>query len=245
MEIVFMLMFAALPAIAADSAPVSVSSSVPMQMREESFESDAEDVWTKVRRLILESKREKYGREINTAMLNHDPDAAQKALDGMLRDFPEIKEQQPHAIEYHQGGIYYWRKDYNNAYNEFDKVLKAMKKQYPNGIPRGGKYSELNTYFLADAYFGRGAAALQLKNYGQAVADFDKAIAISPRPETFRQVNKGRALIQLGKFKEAAKAYDEAGKLDIEWARKEEDTVWICRIMSAHGLYPTPCPSKK
>lgn len=245
MNLIFSIIFAAAPVTAGNPEPVSVSSAVPMELAVDTFEEDAEDVWTKVRRLMSETKLKKYTREINLALAKHEPDAAQKALDGMLRDFPEIGKQEPHAVEYQQGRIDFWRKDFKGAYEEFDKVVKAMSKKYPKGVPPGGKYSELNTAFMSDAYFCRGAALLQLRNYPQAILDFDKAIATSQVPAAFRQLNKGRALIQMRKFKEAAGAYEAAAKIDPDWVKKEEDTAWICRVMAANGHKPEVCQSGK
>ena len=242
MKLLLILILTGLPAAANDGRSVPQNVAVPMETAIGDFEGDVSDTWAKLRALMGESRREKYGWEINSAIAKRDPGSAQSALDGMLREFPEIKKEEPHAIEYHQGLIYFWGRNFDNAYREFDKLVKALEQKYPHGIPAGGKYSAINTSFMAEAYFNRGAVEMQTRAYARAVTDIDKAFALLPK--AYMQVNKCRALLPLKKYKEAAEAYDLAYKIDPKWAESAEDRSRMCEALLKNGLQPQPCLSK-
>lgn len=239
MKLLLTLLLAGLPAAAKDSKPVPQDFPVPMETAVRNFEDDVADASAKIRQLMAESRLKGYGWQINYAIAQHDPETAQKALDNMIREFPEIKKEEPHAIEYHQGLIYFWRKDFDAAYKGFDKIINALELKYPNGIPPGSKYYSVNTSFMAEAYFNRGATEMQLRAFARAVVDIDKAFALMPK--AYMQVNKCRALLPLKKYKEAAAAYELAYKIDSKWAKSAEDRPRMCEALLKNGFQPKPC----
>lgn len=235
-------MLAVMPAGATDVKPVQQDPPpMLMEIAVGSFEEEVDSVSSKLRRLMWESRRESYGRQINNAIATRDPDAAQKALDGLVREYPELKKQEPHAIEYHQGNIAFWRGDLKSAYSEFDKAIKALEQEYPNGVPPGGQYSDMNASFLSGLYFSRGATQMHQGQFAKAILDMDKAISVSPKPIAYMQVNKCRALIALKKYKEATESFELAYKIDSQWAMNTKDKSLICETLAKNSFQPQPC----
>ncbi len=245
MKIIVIILLVGSPIFAAEPQPKTPETAVPMEMPATSFEEDVDDAWDKIRRLLLESKRDKYGKEINRALARHDATAAQSALDGLIKDFPEVLKQQPFAIKYHQGNIAFWKRDFRTAYSELNLLVTTLERKYPNGIP-AGKYAETNTSFMSDAYFGRGATQMQLGRYLEAVSDMDKAQSlVLPKYSTIKAyipLNKCRALIKLKNYNAAAEAFGLAYKLNPLVAEKAEDKDYICGSLAKNGLRPKPCP---
>lgn len=244
MKLIITIIFAAFPVLA-ETKPVPQDYPIPMETAVGSFENDVDDTWDKIRRLMGESRLKKYGRELNAAISKHDAVSAQKYLDGMISDFPEIKTKEPHAIEYHQGNINFWKKDFEGAYKEFDKVVKALEQKYAKGIPPGGKYSEVNSAFMGDAYFGRGASLMQMKEYASAAADMDKAISITPYKKAYMHMNKCRALFQLKKYKDAAAALDAGYAINPAVVDKAADREIICGTLLENDCKPKACAKVK
>lgn len=240
-----LLVLMTLPAAANDAAPALKAYPVPMEAAVGSFEGDVSETWAKVRRLMRESRLKEYAWGISNAIARRNSKSAQAALDKMVRDFPDVAKEEPHAIEYHQGLIHFWKKDFDAAYLEFDKVLKGMEREYPNGIPPGAPYAAVNTSFMADAYFARGATAMQFGSFKRAVADIEKTISMSPRPKAYMYGNKCRALLPLKMYKEASEAYDSAYKINPKWVERAEDRTRTCDILLKNGLQPQACLPKK
>jgi len=244
MKSLLIAMFIASPAFAVENKPAPQAIAVPMEISVGSFEEDASGVWDKVRQLIGESRVKRYGREITKAIAKHDPVTAQKALDEMMKNHPEIKTKEPHAIEYHQGNINFWKKDFEGAYKEYSTIVKALELAYPNGVPPGGKYSEINAYFMSDAYFGRAASLLQLKKYPEAVADLDKAIAVTPHKRAALYVNKCRALFKMKEYGAAAESLDLAYIVTPVVVDSAQDKKYICEIFVQKGVQSKACAQK-
>ena len=245
MKIILMLIFAALPAAAADKAQSQATEpaelAVPMELDSSSFNDDAESISAKIRRLIGESRKQKLVREMNSAQ--KDPAAAQKAMDTLASEDPAIKKEQPHVFEYYQGSIDFWKKDFEKAYVNFHTAIKTFNEKYPAGIPQG-KFYEHNAAFVSDLYMGRGTTAMFLKEDAQAVKDMDTAISVSPKPRAYMHVNKTRALIRLKKYQEASAAYDKAYELDSKWTAASSDRAAVCVIFGKKGLQPQACQLK-
>lgn len=234
MKLLLILLFYAIPACAEEA----VSVPIPMETSVGNFEDEVESVSARLRQLMSDSRRERYGRQFNRSIYAHDPDAAQAALDNMLRDFPEIKVKEPQAVEHHQSLIHFWRKDFNTAYSGFDRIVQVLEKEYPHGIPPG-KYTAINTAFMAEAYFNRGSSEMQLRAYKHAAADFDKAYTLMPK--AYMQVNKCRALLPLKRYKEASEALDLAYKINPKGCEGIEDKGRICDVLAQNNFIPKPC----
>jgi tetratricopeptide (TPR) repeat protein len=245
MKTILILMLAALPASAADAVPAQPAEqaelAVPMELDSSSFNDDAESISAKIRRMIGESRKEKLVREMNSAQ--KDPAAAQKALDIIAKEDPEMKKEQPHVFEYYQGSIDFFQRDFDKAYDNFDNAIKTFHEKYPGGIPQG-KYYEHNAAFVADLYMGRGTTAMFLKQDAEAVKDINRAILTSPKPRAYMQVNKSRALIRLKKYKEASEAYDRAYEVDPKWTASSSDRATVCAILAKKGFQPQACQVK-
>lgn len=244
MKSLLIAMVMASPSFAADNKPAPQDLAVPMEISVGSFEEDADGVWDKVRRLIGESRVKQYGRAVTQAIAKRDPVTAQRALDEMLQKYPEIRDKEPQAIEYHQGNINFWKKDFEGAYSEFDKVVRALEKQYPNGVPPGRKYSEINAYFMSDAYFGRAATLLQLKKYPGAVEDLDKAIAVTPHKRAVLYVNRCRALFKLKEYAAAAESLDRAYLVTPMMVDNAQDRNYLCQVFAEKGVQSKACVKK-
>ncbi len=245
MKSLLIAMFIASPAFAAENKPAPRDLAVPMEVSVGSFEEDAAGVWDKVRQLIGESRTKRYGREISKAIAKHDPVSAQRALDEMLKNNPEIKTKEPYAINYHQGNINFWKKDFKGAYKEYSTIVKALELKYPNGVPPGGKYSEINAYFMSDAYFGRAASLLQLKKYPEAVEDLDKAISVTPHKRAALYVNKCRALFKMKEYGAAAESLDLAYGVTPIAVDSAQDKKHICEIFAQKSVQSKACSQEK
>jgi len=246
MKLLLTIMLASSPAIAGDSKTIPQESPALMDIEVGNFEEDAEDVYSKLRRLMFTSREKRQVWEIGKALTNRDTESAQKALDTLVREYPELKKEEPQAIVFHQATINFWRGDLSGAYEGFNKAIKELEQIFPNGVvPQGHKYWKENTSFMSKLYFGRGATELHQRKYAQAILDIDKAISVSPEPRAYMQFNKCRALLRLNQYKEAAEAYTLAYKIDSTWAVNVEDKVGICTLLGKNGFQPQPCPPKK
>lgn len=242
MKMLFILLLSVMPANAAVSQPGQQQElAIPMDMDSSSFNNNVEDTSEKIRRLLLESRRERRIREINSPQ--RDPVAAEKALEAIEQSEPELKKRQPQAFSHFHGSIAFWKRDFAGAYKNFDESIWHLNKNYPNGLPVDGNY-EKNASFVTEVYMGRGAAAMFLGKNKEAVKDFDVALKTSPKPYAHMYMNKCRALIRLKEYKEAAKALDGAQGLDAKWLSGKEDKPGICDILSQNGLQPRACQGK-
>lgn len=246
MSLLLTIMLAVSPAIANDSKAVPTQGS-PVLADEPvgNFEEEAESVFERLRRLMFTSHEKKQVRKIDEALAKHDPASAQKALDTLLREYPELKKDEPQAVEFHQANIDFWRGDFNSAYTKFDAAIKELEKIYPNGIVPAGPYQENNSSFLAELYLSRGVTALNQHKYAQAILDIDKAIAVSPKPWAYMQINKCRAHLRLKQYKESAEAYSLAYKLNPAWSANAENKEEFCATLEKNGFHPQPCQSKQ
>jgi len=239
MKSILLSLMIAVPVAANGEYPAGAPEPVLMELESQTFEVEAETAYQKLKRMLRESRREKYVRNITLAVARRDTEAAQKALDELVAEYPEVVRNEPNSIRYHQGGIHFWRKDFEEAYKEMDAVVSSLERKYPKGIPAGGKYSEINAMFMSDAYFARGAAAMQLSRFAQAAGDFKKAFSLAPK--AYIPLNMCRALLRLGKRKEAAEAYDLAFSMNAPTAEKAEDRGYICGMLSKNEPLPKAC----
>jgi tetratricopeptide (TPR) repeat protein len=208
------------------------------------FENNAEGVFEKVWRWLFGSSREKNLRGIYAGLSANDPVAAQNALNALLRDYPELKDNEPQAIKYHQGMINFSKGDLAGAYKELDEAIKELEPEFHKGFPRG-EYWERNTNFMAKLYFNRGVTQLRQKKYQPALADIDLASRISTQPRAYMYLNKSRALLMLKRYKDAAVQYDLAYRTNPPWVSGLEDKASICAVLSQNGFIPQPCVPAK
>ena len=239
MKLILIIILAALPVSAAQDNAAEQELAIPVQLDSSSFDNDVASVSEKLRRLMWESRREKYFREINNSQW--DPGAAQAALDALAKESPELKKAEPHTFEYQQGRISLFKRDYAGAYEEFDSAIKALEEKYPNGIPPKGQYYENNASFMADLYMGRGVVKLCLGHTGEAMRDMNKAVFVSPRARAYMQSERCRALILLKRYQEATAAYDMAYSLDSKWPSKSGYHGKICETLGKRGFQPQAC----
>lgn len=240
MRILIILMLAAAPAGASGEEAAAVSVSMPDGVGVGSFEEDADTVYAKLRRLMLDSRKERFNWQLNHALDQRDPAGAQAAMDALLKEFPESKAEEPNSLKYHQGGICFWRGDFDGAWREFDSAAKALERKYPEGIPPG-PYAKLNATFMSSIYFSRGAAELHRKRYAPAAADMEKAIAAAPEPRAYMHINKCWALLSMGKYREAALSYDRAYAIDAKFLAASEKDYPVCPQITAHGAQARLC----
>lgn len=238
MKTLLIILLMGAPLFASETKSSVQEPPIPMEMAPVSFEDDVSDTWAKIRSLMTGSKREGYWKGIHSAIARHDPEAAQKALDGLIKDFPEVLKQSPFPVKFQQGSIAFWKKDFQKAFAELNMVVKALEQKYPNGIPPG-KYAENNKSFMSDAYFGRGASQMQLRNYAEAVEDFGKAFSLASNP--YLPLNKCRALLKLRKYQAAAEEFDLAYRLNPLVTEKAEDNDYLCNVLVKKGFRPKPC----
>ncbi|PKM97756.1 MAG: hypothetical protein CVU79_06715 [Elusimicrobia bacterium HGW-Elusimicrobia-3] len=242
MKYLIIILMAVVPAGAAvnDSVGQTVPQelAIPMEIDSSSFGSDVESTSEKIRRLLFESRRQQMIRAVNSPQ--RDPDASQKALETLEKENPEILKEQPHAFSYMRGGISFWKKDFPASYKNYDEAIRTFQKKYPDGFP-GGQYYEKNASFVSQMYMGRGTAAMFMGRNEEAVADMDRAMRLAPKVHAFMHMNKCRALVRLGKFREAAEAMDKARGLDSAWLASKPDKPAICDILFKHGQQAQAC----
>lgn len=246
MKLFLIILLAAAPVIAADTKAPAQNTPPAVDVPVGTFEEDSEDIWEKIRRMIFESRQRKQVRRIDDALRRHNPNEAQEALDTLLKEFPELKEQEPQAVQYHQANIDFWRGDFKTAYAAYDTAIKELEEIYPNGnVPRGKPYWENNASFLAELYLDRGVTAMNQQKYQQAVTDIDKAITVSPTPRAYMHINKCRALVQLNQYKEAADAYNQAYKFNPKWAANSENRDEFCAVLAKNNFPAIACQQRK
>lgn len=238
MKSLLVLILAALPAAAQNNA-VPQEMAVPVQLDSSAFNNDVESVSEKIRRLIWESRRDKMLRELNSSQ--NDPELAQKSLDTLAKEYPELKKEQPRAFEYHQGRISLFKRDYKGAHAEFDTALRILEEKYQGGNPPQGKYYAINAAFMSDLYMGRGVSLMCLGKDQEALKDMNRAIMLSPKARAYMQAERARALIRLRKYQEASDAYDTAYHTDPKWAASSGYQGQICSALAKKGLQPQAC----
>ena len=245
MKLLIMLMFALPPVSANDNKPVMKQEYVvPADAQGGYFDDKTDGVFEKVWRWFFGSSREKYLRRIYAELAAHDPVAAQNALDTLVRDYPELKKDEPQAIKYHQGMINLGKGDLDGAYKELDEAIKELEPEFHTGFARG-KYWERNTNFMARLYFSRGVTLLRQKKYQPALADIDLASHTSTQPRAYVYVNKCRALLMLKRYKDAAAEFDLAYRTNPTWVSDTEDKASICAVLSQNAFKPQPCVPAK
>lgn len=241
MKLLLIIVLTVLPALADDSKAIPQDSPALIGIEVGNFEEDAESVYSKLRRLIFESREKRQVRRINEAIAKRDPEAAQKALDTLVREYPDLQ-----TITYHQAAINFWKGNLSGANEGFTKAISEVEQKFPNGnVPREHQYWKENTHFLGKLYFGRGATELYQRKYAQAILDIDKAISISPEPLAYMQFNKCRAHLRIKQYKEASEAYALAYKIDSAWSVSMGDNKEICTLLGKNGFQPQPCLPKK
>ena len=93
-----------------------------------------------------------------------------------------------------KGNEYYYKKEYNNAIQCYDKAL------------------EIDANY-ADAWYNKGAVLGDLLKHNEAIQCFDKAIEIDPN-NAYAWSNKGLALSNLRKYDDAIQCFDKALEID-------------------------------
>ena len=93
-----------------------------------------------------------------------------------------------------KGNEYYYKKEYNNAIQCYDKAI------------------EIDANY-ADAWYNKGAVLDDLLNHNEAIQCFDKALEIDPN-NAYAWSYKGVTLYKLGKRDESIQCYDKAIEID-------------------------------
>lgn len=221
-------------------APPPIPAAVPAGTIVGDFDEDAETVYERLRRLMLDSRRDNYLTDMDQAIARRDPGAAQKAMDALDKEFPELRKEEPDAFSYHQGGIDFWKGDMAKAYEDFDGTLRRLERKYKKGIPPG-PYATRNAYFMSTVYFSRGSTELQMGRYSDAVSDIEKAIKLCPKRKAYMFANECWAFLLLGKYPEAAGAYDSALEIDRKFTIAAERSSGFCRRFPAGEAKPKVC----
>lgn len=202
------------------------------------FETDIRDASEKIRRMMADRRVRAGVTKIWELINKRDPDYAQRVLDQLIADDPALKNDP--TIRMEQSMVYFWRGDNRKAYVQIDGVIKQIEEAYPSGVNRkNAGVKEIES--VAEAYFTRSSIARRLGLAEQAVADIDRAFALDPRP--YMPLNKCRALLMLGRYAEAAAAYDLAYRLRPKTA-ESGDKDYICGELSRHGAGAAACGRK-
>ena len=165
---------------------------------------------------------------------------AQKTLDAVVKDSPELK--QNAVVDLFQGEIYFWKGDYKNAYASADKIVRRIEDDYGPRGPQKKDNNDSENAFLSDTYFNRGTAGMRLYKIKESVADFDKAFELMPR--AFIPLNKCRALLAMERYQEAARAFEQAFEMNAETADSSDKDL-ICKHIGGHGFKIAACESYK
>ncbi len=242
MKILMIMCLAAVPVSAASPAAETTETlTVPIELDSSSFNDDVESASEKIRRLIWESKKEKYFHDINS--VSNNPEVAQKALDALERDYPELKKEQPRAFEFQHGRVELFKKNYKGAYGQFNTALATLESKYEGGIPPRNQYYEINASFMSDLYMGRGVSLMCMGRDEEALKDMNRAIFLSPKARAYMQAERARALIRLKRYQEAVEAYNSACSTDLKWAVASDYHPQICGALLKKGFKPSACVS--
>ncbi len=241
MKQLLIMMFFVVPLSANDANPVPAVPGLDISVNVGGFEDDIASVSAKLRDEIKKNRIKSVAAKVSEAINKHDPDSAQKALDQILNELPELVSRESAGVWRYQGLIHLWKNNFDEAYGDFDRIVKLIEKVYPGGIQTSSdNFSEV--VFISNAYFNRGSTALQKNLYAAAVKDID--IAISLRPAFFMYHEKTQALIGLKKYKEAAEAYDLAYKMNNQVV-ESPDSTYICGELAKNGISSKACSVKK
>lgn len=122
----------------------------------------------------------------------------------------------------------YWK----NSYELWNHALSVTEDNYlahdsmGQVMAAGGAYAGAVEHFNAainivpdygNAYYNRGTAYIQLRQYQKAIDDFTRAIDLKPYDAVYAYDNRGAVYYSLGRFREAIADYSEAIRL------KEDD----------------------
>ena len=110
------------------------------------------------------------------------------------------------------GQLYYNRKNYSEATQTLEHVLKLLEKKHEN--PEENKKDEINTQ-LASVYFDLAQISRSGENYTQAAVNLDKALAIEPNNPRFLDAKLELAIINKDKIA-ALDAYEHLMKVNPE-----------------------------
>lgn len=125
---------------------------------------------------------------------------------------------------YNQGNDLYASKDYEKAFEFYDKAVAIKPDYYQAWRNRGDALDELKRHQEAiesydkavaikpdyhQAWYNRGYALGELKRYQEAIESYDKAIAIKP-DYAYAWYNRGISLRKLERYQEAIESYDKA-----------------------------------
>ncbi len=211
----------------------------------DTFDSDAAQAEN---RLVDEMKKLRLSRrelllENNAlrAMLDGDYASARKSYDAAI-GLPGSE----HSPDLYadRGSANFMAGDFKGAYNDSNKslqILEYMQNQRLAIIENTpNKNLDRNAYktLIANAYFGRGSASNELGHYDDALADFNKALALAPQARILRK--KSQALIALKRYQEAADAYSEAVKQDPK-IKQPRDAKIICAVLQQGGQHISAC----
>lgn len=239
-KILMMALLAAPPGVNG-TAPVQEVPALEVPAGVGGFEDDIADVSAKLRDEMRKIRLKGSAATVSEAIRKHDPNAAQQALDQMIKEFPEISGRESAGVWRYQGQIYFWKGDLEKAYDEFDRVVKVSERVYPEGI-RLSRENFAEVVFISDAYFSRGSVALQKNLYELALKDIDSAIKL--RPAFYMYHAKTQALFGLKKYKAAAAAYDLAYKMNPKVAVSPDNKI-ICGGLGKNGISAAACSSEK
>ncbi len=110
-----------------------------------------------------------------------------------------------------RGSAQYQLKQYQEAIKDYDKAIKLShykKKIYKNFKSKHNKVIELPMYYSA-----RGSAKHKLKQYKEAINDYDNAIELNPK-NVFAYYNRGLNKFHLNQYKESIKDFDRVIELN-------------------------------
>lgn len=138
----------------------------------------------------------RYERRISRG----DYDSARTQLESILND-PKLPPDARPVLQIIRARTEIYRKDYDAALRDIEPLIRETEAT--------GRRDE----DLGQLYWDRGYISYSRARYPEALADYDRAIALRPNDADMR-VHRAKTLIRLRRLSEAAGAFEDAVRLD-------------------------------
>jgi tetratricopeptide (TPR) repeat protein len=224
--------FALLCACLLASAPHAAAQTADLS----DFQGDTANTAAQIKKLMRDFHLSSFGMNISRALDGGDAAGAEKLLSSRAEQNPETKDNV--AYQMYESRIAFLRGDYAAAYRLADAAIARVSRCFLPGKPRKLGDAKTDAY-VSSLFIYRYQAAAWLKNYPQALADLDSAMAIRPSTELMRA--RTFTLINLKEYEKASSAADELYAADPGALAKSKLAPVYCARLQQNGFTPRAC----
>lgn len=182
------------------------------QPAEEKFEGQIDEASKELLSEMHKERTRRLYRSVLSSKVDGNPAAVKEKLDKLI-DSPDITKEMQSVLYQERGMMSLVMRDFNESGKDLDRSI-SMLESFKELTP-GQKFA------LANAHYGRGALSFYSGKIEPSLSEFDTALSISPT--IYMHLLKCKALIRLGRYGDATKAY-ESGMLFSDKFKAEAKT---------------------